>query len=174
MYELRYPIGEFEPPETVTAEQIRGWIAEIERLPADLRAAVEPLSPEQLDTPYRPEGWTVRQVVHHVADSHMNSLVRFKWALTEERPAIKIYYEERWAELPDYSELTIEESLVFLESLHRRWVVLLRSLGEKELDREFLHPDTGPVKLAWNIGLYAWHGRHHLAHVQRLAEREGW
>jgi len=174
MNELRYPIGEFEPPDPITAEHVRRWIEEIERLPANLRAAVEPLSEEQLETPYRPGGWTVRQVVHHVCDSHMNSLVRFKWGLTEDRPTIKTYFEERWAELPDYRAVPIEDSLAFLDLLHRRWVVLLRSLGEEELERELVHPEWGPVKLVRTIGLYAWHGRHHLAHVRRLAEREGW
>jgi len=171
--DLRYPIGRFEPPAAVTAGQVEAWIGDIERLPADLRAMVEPLSPAQLDTPYRPGGWTVRQVVHHLADSHMNSLVRFKWALTEDRPTIKTYYEERWAELADYAE-PIGLSLDFLDALHRRWVVLLRSLSPADLEREFVHPDTGIVKLATNVGIYAWHGRHHLAHVENLLRRKGW
>ena len=170
MHDLRYPIGEFEPPADVTGEQVDAWIRDIERLPADLRAVVEPLSPEQLDTPYRPGGWTVRQVVHHLADSHLNSLVRLKWALTEDRPTIKAYSEDRWAELADY-RAPIEVSLDFLDALHRRWAALLRALAPADLEREFVHPDSGPVRLAVNVGVYAWHGRHHLAHVENLLRR---
>ncbi len=170
---LKYPIGEFEPPAEVTGGQVEAWIREIERLPAELRALVEPLSPEQLDTPYRPGGWTVRQVVHHLADSHLNSLVRFKWALTEDRPTIKAYWEDRWAELADYAE-PIEVSLDLLDALHRRWVALLRSLGPEQLAREFVHPESGPVELAVNVGIYAWHGRHHRSHIENLLRRRGW
>ena len=172
--ELRYPIGRFRAPPEVTAPTVDGWIAEIERLPGELRRAVEPLSPEQLETRYRPGGWTIRQVVHHVVDSHLNSYVRFKWALTEDRPRIKTYYEERWAELPDYGAAPVGLSLELLDVLHRRWVVLLRALGPAELAREFLHPDTGVVRLDVNIGIYAWHGRHHLAHVEGVVRRMGW
>ena len=170
---LRYPIGEFVPPDSVTHEHVRAWIADLERLPEDLRRRVEPLDEEQLDTPYRPEGWTVRQVVHHLADSHVNSLVRFKWALTEERPTIKTYDEERWAELPDYG-LPLSFSLDLLDALHARWTELLKALGRDELQREFVHPDLGPVALEVNVGIYAWHGRHHLAQVESLARRRGW
>lgn len=172
--ELRYPIGRFAPPATISAAQVTAWIDDIERLPADLRAAVEVLSAEQLDTPYRPGGWTVRQVVHHLPDSHLNSLIRFKWALTEEQPAIKTYHEDRWAELADYRVVPIEVSLALLDALHERWVALLRSLGPAELARELQHPEWGTVRLDVLIALYAWHGRHHLAHVRRLAERQGW
>jgi DinB superfamily len=172
--DLRYPVGRFTPPAVVSREQVETWIGEIARLPAALRAAVAPLSPAELDTPYRPGGWRVRQVVHHLADSHMNSYIRFKWALTEDRPLIKAYFEDRWAELPDYASVPIETSLELLEALHRRWVGVLRGLGPVELSREFLHPESGPVRLDVNVGIYAWHGRHHLAHVTRLAEREGW
>jgi hypothetical protein len=172
--ELRYPIGRFHPPAHVSGEQVRAWIDDIERLPAALRAAVERLTPGQLDTPYRPGGWTVRQVVHHVVDSHLNSFIRFKWALTESRPTIKAYFEDRWAELPDYSDTPIETSLRLLEALHERWVFLLRGLDADDLQREFVHPDSGPVRLDMNVGIYAWHGRHHLAHITGLVEREGW
>lgn len=172
--DLRYPIGTFDPPAHISADQVAWWIDEIEHLPAALRSAVEPLTEAQLSTPYRPEGWQVRQVVHHVVDSHMNSYIRFKWALTEERPTIKTYYEDRWAELADYSAVPVAVSLALLDALHTRWVALLRSLDANELRLEFVHPDAGPVSLATNIGIYAWHGRHHLAHVTRLAEREGW
>jgi hypothetical protein len=172
--DLRYPIGPFEAPDPITPEQVTAWIDEIEHLPTALRSVVEPMSGAQLDTRYRRGGWTVRQVVHHVVDSHVNSYVRFKWALTEDRPTIKTYFEERWAELPDMVSFPVAGSLTLLEALHARWVDLLRGLSAADLQREFLHPDTGPVRLDRNVGLYAWHGRHHLAHITRLAEREGW
>ncbi len=172
--DLRYPIGEFAPPDTITAEQVNAWIDEIAALPRALRRTVTPLTEHQLDTPYRPSGWTVRQVVHHVPDSHLNSLIRFKWALTEDRPTIKAYDEKGWAELPDYATVPIAHSLDLLETLHVRWVGLLRSLGRTQLQREFVHPESGPVSLAETIGVYAWHGRHHLAHIERLIERKGW
>lgn len=174
MTDLRYPIGEFTAPDEITPEMIAGWIDEIERLPGDLRAAVAGLSDEQLDTPYRPDGWTVRQVVHHVGDSHLNSLIRFKWTLTEDRPKIKAYFEDRWAELADYRDVPIELSLTFLESLHGRWVILLRSMNEKDFRREFVHPDFGVVRLDGAVGTYAWHGKHHVAHITELAKRQGW
>lgn len=171
--ELQYPIGEYEPPSRATREQIDGWINRIETLPSRFRAAVEPLSEPQLDTPYRPGGWTVRQLVHHVPDSHLNSYIRFKWALTEERPAIKAYHEDRWAELAD-SQGPVATSLDLLTALHRRWVSLLRSLDGPQLERELVHPDLGPQRLDIYIGLYAWHGDHHLVHVENLVAREGW
>lgn len=170
---MRYPIGLFSPPDPVTPAHVDAWVAEIEVLPTDLRRTVAPLTDRQLDTPYRPSGWTVRQVVHHLADSHMNSCVRFKWALTEDRPTIKTYDEQGWAELPDYRG-PIAVSLDLLDALHRRWARLLRGLDGSQLRREFVHPDTGPVVLAETVGVYAWHGRHHLAHIERLMEREGW
>ena len=169
----RYPIGEFLPPDPVTHDQVAAWIDDIAALPADLRRTVSALTGGQLDTPYRPGGWTVRQVVHHLPDSHMNSLVRFKWALTEDRPVIKAYDEKGWAGLPD-ARGPIGPSLDLLDALHRRWAVLLRSLTWAQLQREFVHPESGPIALAVNVGAYAWHGRHHLAHVERLIEREGW
>lgn len=171
---LRYPFGKFEYDQEATSEKLIRWIDQIEELPAQVRAAVEGLTDEQLDTPYRLGGWTVRQVVHHVGDSHMNSLVRFKWALTENEPAIKAYDQSGWAELADYRDVPIETSLTFLEALHVRLVALLRSLNEEDLARRFVHPEQGSVTLARNIGLYAWHGRHHLAHITALTEREGW
>jgi hypothetical protein len=172
--DLRFPIGRFTEPQDASTEQVDLWIDELERFPAAFRAVVEPLTDEQLDTPYRPGGWTVRQVVHHVADSHLNSFVRFKWALTERRPEIKTYFEDRWAELPDYEEVPVRTSLDFVDALHRRWVGLLRGLAPADLAREFLHPESGAVRLDANIGIYAWHGRHHLAHITGLVEREGW
>ena len=174
MTNLRYPIGKFEYEGEITDEDVARWIDQIETSPQQVRAAVENLSDEQLDTPYRPGGWTVRQVVHHIGDSHMNSLVRFKWALTEDEPAIKAYDQVGWAELADYRDVPIDTALTFLEALHVRLVALLRSLDSDDLARRFIHPELGLVTLAWNIGLYAWHGRHHLAHITHLKVREGW
>ena len=171
---LRYPIGRFVPPAAPGADEVNAWIDDIRTLPARLRALVEPFTDAQLDTPYRPDGWTARQVVHHVADSHVNSFVRFKWALTEDAPVIKAYFEERWALLPDTLHAPVSLSLDLLDALHARWCVLLEGLGPEQLERTFLHPDSGPVRLDANIGIYAWHGRHHLAHVEELARREGW
>ncbi|MDE0103901.1 MAG: bacillithiol transferase BstA [Bryobacterales bacterium] len=171
--DLRYPIGRFEPPEPVTSEHVQAWIEDIAALPSDLRRTVAVLSDKQLNTRYRPGGWTARQVVHHLPDSHMNSYVRFKWALTEDRPTIKAYDEKAWAMLPD-SKVSVDHSLDLLEALHRRWVNLLRGLTWAELQREFLHPDSGPSKLAVMVGAYAWHGRHHLAHIDQLVVRRGW
>ena len=170
---LQYPIGKHEIAEPPARERVAAWIDDIAALPADLRRTVSPLADSQLDTPYRPAGWTVRQVVHHLPDSHMNSLVRFKWALTEDRPLIKAYDEKGWAELPD-ARGPIGPSLDFLEALHARWVALLRSLSWAQLQREFVHPESGAATLAATVGSYAWHGRHHLAHIERLIEREGW
>ena len=174
MTDLRYPVGEFEMAGQTTEEERRKLIDEIAAAPAGLQAAVAGLSPEQLDTPYRPNGWTVRQVVHHVPDSHLNSYVRFKLALTEEEPTIKPYDEARWAELEDTRSTPVEVSLALLESLHERWVRLLRSLGPEEFARAFRHPERGVVTLEQNVALYAWHGRHHIAHVTSLRERMGW
>lgn len=172
--DLRYPIGRFVKPDVVSPAQVASWIGEIEDLPAELRSVVERLSPDQVETAYRPGGWTVRQVVHHLADSHLNSFIRFKWALTEDRPTIKPYWEDRWASLPDYSMTPAATSLQLLDALHARWVNLLRALDAAQLQREFVHPESGTIRLDVNIGLYAWHGRHHLAHITRLVEREGW
>ena len=171
--DLRYPIGKFLPPDPVTRDQVAAWIDDIAGLPGDLRRTVSALTDGHLDTPYRPGGWTVRQVVHHLPDSHMNSLVRFKWALTEDRPVIKAYDEKGWAGLPD-ARGPIGPSLELLDALHRRWTELLGSLTWAQLQREFVHPESGPVALTVNVGAYAWHGRHHLAHVERLIQREGW
>ncbi len=147
---------------------------EIAGTPANLRSAVKGLSDAQLDTPYRAGGWTVRQVVHHVPDSHLNSYVRFKLALTEDEPTIKPYAEDRWAELADTKSTPIEVSLTLLESLHDRWVRLLRSLSTEDWKRTFRHPDLGAMNLEKTLALYAWHGRHHVSHVTELRKREGW
>ena len=171
--DLRYPIGQFSPSGPVTRDQVDAWTDDIAALPADLRRTAATLTDNQLDTPYRPGGWTVRQVVHHLPDSHMNSLVRFKWALTEDRPVIKPYDEKGWAALPDV-RAPIAPSLDLLDALHRRWVDLLRGLSWPQLQREFVHPESGAATLAATVGAYAWHGRHHLAHIERLIVREGW
>jgi len=169
----RYPIGKFECKGEITNEVVKTWIEEIEELPGLLRSVVKNMNMEQLDTPYRLGGWTVRQVVHHLADSHMNAYIRFKLALTEENPTIKPYQEDKWAELRD-SKLPINVSLELLTALHKRLVQLLRSLNSNDLKRTFLHPESGEVSVGRNIGMYAWHGRHHLAHITSLASRKGW
>ncbi|MFB5674588.1 YfiT family bacillithiol transferase [Paenibacillus terreus] len=170
----RYPIGEFEAPDRFTDELLQSWIKDIAELPAKLRAAVEGLDEEQLNTPYRDGGWTVRQVVHHVADSHINSYVRFKLALTEDGPTIRPYDEGRWAELPDARQLPVEVSLSLLDSLHERWTTLLHSFGPEQFNRSFIHPESGEASLETAVGLYSWHGRHHTAHITSLAKRMGW
>src|SRR6266850_913950 len=170
----RYPIGKFEWKGGLTAKQRQRSIAEIEKTPAEFRAAIGRLSPQQLDTPYREGGWTVRQLVHHVPDSHMHSYLRFKLALTEEQPAISAYDEKVWAELPDSRETPVETSLALLEALHRRWVVLLRSMKSADFARAYRHPERGPVSLDMAVAMYAWHGRHHTAHVTALREYMGW
>ncbi|MBI3698439.1 MAG: bacillithiol transferase BstA [Acidobacteria bacterium] len=174
MTDLRYPIGRFAPEDQITEERRQRWIDEIAEVPAQIRAALQGLTPEQLDTPYRPGGWTVRQVAHHLPDSHLNSYVRFKLALTEEQPTIKPYDQERWAKLEDGRAAPVEISLALLESLHRRWVFLLRSLSPSEFARKFRHPELGEVTLERNLALYAWHGRHHVAQITSLRERMGW
>jgi len=172
--DLRYPIGKFQRIENLTDEQRRAYIDQIAEVPAQLNAALEGLKPEQLDTPYRPGGWTVRQVVHHLPDSHMNAFTRFKLALTEDEPTIKPYNEARWAELADARNAPIGPSLALLDSLHNRWVVLMRSLTPADWARKFRHPERGVVTLEDNLGMYAWHGRHHVAHITSLRERNGW
>ena len=174
MSDLRYPIGKFHFDRPTTDEQKAEQINEIAYAPANLRAAVKGLSDAQLDTPYRPEGWTVRQVTHHVPDSHLNAYVRLKLALTEDEPTIKPYAEDRWAKLSDTEATPIEVSLSLLDNLHDRWVRLLRSLHEDDWQRTFRHPELGLVSLERNLALYAWHGRHHVAHITTLRERNGW
>jgi hypothetical protein len=175
MEDLRFPIGRFvPPPKTASPEQRLEWIEQIARAPAELRAAIGGLSADQLDTPYRPEGWTIRQVAHHLPDSHMNAYTRFKLALTEDHPTIKPYREEKWAELPDSQLMPPEVSIALLDALHTRWVTLLRSLSATQLSRKFHHPETGIKTLEETLALYAWHGRHHVAHITSLRERKGW
>jgi hypothetical protein len=161
----KYPLGKFAPPSSYTEQEMLEWIDEIKSLPGKLRQAVMTLNETQLDTPYRKGGWTIRQTVHHVADSHMNALMRFKWALTEDNPTIKPYEEADWAMLAD-SRLPIEPSLRILEGIHMRWVALLQSMDNAQWDRTFIHPESGAViPLRRTLGLYAWHGNHHLAHI---------
>ncbi len=174
MSDLRYPVGKFEYQGALSETQRSGLIQQIADMPANLRSAITALSDTQLDTPYRPGGWTVRQVVHHLPDSHMNSYVRFKLALTEEEPTIKPYAEARWAELADTSTTPIDVSLTLLESLHDRWVRLLRSLSPEQWKRTFRHPDLGPMNLEKTLALYAWHGRHHGAHITELRKQMSW
>jgi len=174
MIDLRYPIGKFRYEGPPTTEQRQEFLAQIERAPELLRAAVAGLSEEQLGTPYRPDGWTVRQVVHHVPDSHLNAYIRTKLALTEDEPTIKPYAEDRWAQLADSEITPLAVSLALLDSLQERWVQLLRSLQPEDWKRSFRHPDLGPMSLEKNLALYAWHGRHHVAHITSLRERNDW
>jgi uncharacterized damage-inducible protein DinB len=170
----RYPVGKFDRTVEPTPERRREWIGAIAETPAHFRAAVQGLSDEQLDTPYRDGGWTVRQLAHHVPDSHMNALIRFKLGLTEDNPLIKTYDEARWAELEDVRATPVETSLRTLELLHERWVNLLRSMTDEQWARTIQHPEWGPMRLETMLALYAWHGRHHVAHVTRLRDRMGW
>ncbi len=174
MPDLRYPIGKFSHEGPISDELIAFWIDDVAALPAGMRTAVEGLTDEQLDTPYRPGGWTIRQVVHHVPDSHVNAYVRFKLALTEDHPTIKTYDEKGWASLPDVGITPIETNLKFLELLHEKWVELLRSVSREDFSRPFMHPINGITPLDWNLGHYAWHGRHHLAHITSTIERNAW
>jgi uncharacterized damage-inducible protein DinB len=171
--DLRYPVGKFEKIDEVTPEMRRAMIQTIAELPEKIAAAVDGLTEEQLETPYRPEGWTVRQTVHHVADSHINSLCRFKLAMTEENPTIRPYFEDRWAELAD-SRLPIDVSLKILEGIHARWIVLLESMTDEDFRRPLIHPDNGEFTIEQFLALYAWHSRHHTAHITKLRERRGW
>ena len=170
----RYPIGKFDQSITVTIEMRNDFIKTIEALPLQLRMEVENLSQKQLDTPYRDGGWTIRQVVHHLPDSHINSYVRFKLALTEDNPQIKTYEEHLWAELPDSFKTPIDVSLNLLESLHTRWAILLRSLTDEQFEKTFQHPEWGNITLSKTLALYAWHSKHHLAHITELKKKMGW
>lgn len=175
LHSMQYPIGQFVKPRSATPEDIGQWIGTLEKFPEKLRTLVVPLTNDQLNTPYRPGGWTVRQTVHHLGDSHMNAYIRFKWTLTENKPVIKAYYEDRWAALPDSLQTGIISSLNFLDLMHERLVLLLRNLKANEWEKTFIHPDTGAEhRLDSYLALYAWHSEHHYAHIQRLAEREGW
>ncbi len=173
--QLRYPIGKFKAPENYTPQMIDEYIKTIEALPALLAKAVAGLNDEQLDTPYREGGWTVRQVVHHLADSHINSYIRFKWALTENNPTIKTYEEKQWAELPEAKHAPVQLSLPLIEALHKRWVAFLRNMTPEDFHKTFFHPASKmEMTLARTAALYAWHCNHHLAHITELKKRMGW
>ena len=174
MSDPRYPIGKFHFAGPPDAGQRSNLIEDVEKTPNSLRAAVQGLSPQQLDTAYREGGWTVRQVVHHLPESHMNAYIRFKLALTEDEPLIKPYMEDRWAQLPDVQTTPPEISLALLESLHDRFVRVLRGINPAEWKRTFRHPELGTVTLEKNLALYSWHGRHHVAHITELRKRMGW
>jgi uncharacterized damage-inducible protein DinB len=172
--DLSYPIGKFEPPASLAPEMRRQWIETIAAASARLRTAVEDLNDRQLDTPYRPGGWTVRQVVHHLADSHMHSYIRFRLALTEENPTIKPYDQVKWAELPDARSAPVETSIDLLESMHNRWVALMEAMSDADFARTFVHPERGQVRLDSTLAIYAWHSLHHEAHIVGLRQRMGW
>jgi hypothetical protein len=172
--DLRFPIGRYHPPNVMSEEWRTRSIAELDRLPQELQHVVEDLDDRQLDTPYRPDGWTIRQVVHHLPDSHLNSYVRFRLALTEDSPVIKPYEEAAWAELPDAMTAPIQPSLQLLSGLHARYVLLLQSLRDNDFARTFRHPELGEKRLDWTLGLYAWHGQHHVAHIRSVRQRNHW
>lgn len=172
---LRYPIGKFSCPEVISQEQLTDWIAVLENFPKRLTNLVCNFNDEQLDTRYRPEGWSVRQVVHHVADSHHHSYIRFKWALTEDKPVIKYYYEQLWAELDDTKHAPIQISLDHLSAVHAKLVNLLKSMNSEHFDRTFIHPEHNEeTSLSENVGKYAWHSNHHYEHINSLINRKGW
>jgi hypothetical protein len=171
---LRYPVGRPGPAVAGTPELRAAWIEELAGMPGHLRAAVKGLNDAQLDTAYREGGWTVRQVVHHLADSHANSFVRFKLALTEDWPTIKPYNEKAWAELPDGKTAAIEGSLVLIEGLHARWVILLRAMNAADFERGFVRPENSRENLDRALAIYSWHCRHHVAHITGLRARNGW
>ena len=172
--DLKYPVGLFLTPAAVSREQRLEWMAILSDLPIQLRRATCGLTDEQIDTPYRPDGWTVRQVVHHLADSHMNANIRIRLALTEDSPLIKPYFEDRWAELPDARSEDVEVSLRLLEALHRRWHRLWESLTDEQFARTYRHPEMGEMRMDQVLALYAWHSAHHLAHVTNLKSRSHW
>jgi len=172
--DLRYPIGEFSSKRQITIADRAELIREIDEAPRRLREAVAGLSANQLETPYREGGWTVRQVVHHLPDSHLNAYIRCRLALTEHNPTIKPYEQQLWAELHDARTSPVEVSLALLESLHQRWIVLLKSLSPDDFARTFIHPENGTQNLDWLLQMYAWHGRHHTAQIASLRERMGW
>jgi uncharacterized damage-inducible protein DinB len=174
MADPRYPIGKFSFPASIDEPQRKQFIEQIAQAPAALRDAIKGLSDEQIETPYRDGGWTVRQVVHHVPESHMNAYIRFKLALTEAEPTIKPYMEDLWAKTHEVRDTPLEVSLTLLDSLHDRWVRLLRSLGPADWKRTFRHPELGTVSLEKSLALYAWHGRHHVAHITELKNRKEW
>ena len=172
---LKYPIGKFDAPSNISAEKLSDWISILEHFPNRFFNLISNLSDDQLNTPYRPEGWTVRQVVHHVYDSHHNAYTRFKWAMAEEKPTIKAYNEKDWANLFDAKNAPITLSLPAIATLHAKWVYLLKGLSAEDLQREFIHPEGNRIlSLTYTTGMYAWHSNHHYAHIENLLKREGW
>lgn len=172
---LRYPIGKFVKPEVITSEILAKALQTIAAFPDKLKTEVSHLSEAQLETPYRPNGWTIRQVVHHCADSHMNCFIRIKWALTENNPTIKFYYENLWAEGIDNKTMAIEPTLQFLEGLHYRLAFVMKKLSDSDLERTYLHPENNTEwKLKEVICMYGWHCKHHLAHITALKKGENW
>ena len=169
----RYPIGKFAPEENLSDARRGELIAQIAEAPAKLRAALKGLDEKQLDSPYRDGGWSVRQVAHHLPDSHLNAYVRFKLAMTEDKPTIKPYDQKAWAETAD-TKAPVEPSVALLESLHSRWVTLLKSMSAEDYKRKLNHPEAGEMTLEHMLGIYAWHGRHHVAHITALRDRMGW
>ncbi|MBA4494460.1 YfiT family bacillithiol transferase [Paenactinomyces guangxiensis] len=174
MPDVRYPIGKFKINQPITDDMRRQWLNEIETAPEQLRLSVKGLSDQQLDTPYRPEGWTIRQVVHHLPDGNLHGYIRFKLALSEVDPLIKTYDEGRWGELIDSRTAPIEISLTFFEMLHQRWAILLHSLTPDDFRRTYRHPESGTFTLEQGLALYAWHSKHHIAHITYFRERMGW
>ena len=174
MEDLRYPIGKFKRPEKFTPAERVAAIEAVAATPEAMRKALKGLKDAQLDTPYREGGWTVRQVAGHVPDSHMNAYIRFKLALTEDQPTIKTYKEGPWSELPDTKRTPVEVMLTLLESLHKRWVTLLRSIPAADWAKTFNHPENGLMNLDQLLALYAWHGKHHVAHITSLRDRMKW
>lgn len=172
--DARYPIGKYQVPTEVTPAKRAEAIGEIAEAPQQIRAAVDGLNAAQLETPYREGGWTVRQVVHHLPDSHINAYIRWRLALTEDEPTIKPYEESAWAKLEDAAHAPIEVSLKLLDALHERWVRLLQSVKDQDFARRFRHPEHGVRTLDWMLFLYAWHGKHHTAHVTELRKQKGW
>jgi len=171
---LKFPIGEFTSPSSIETSTIEAWIGSVATFPNRVEALTQNLNTEQRNWKYRPEGWTIKQVVHHCADSHMNSLIRFKLALTEDSPIIRPYWENRWAELPDSLDDNLQASLLLLKGLHQKWVLLLNQLSSQDLEREFVHPEHGKrFSLKENIGVYAWHCEHHLAHIEQAIRAMG-
>lgn len=175
LQKLKYPIGEFYCPQIITSKHLGEWISVLEHFPNRLENLVKDLSGDQLDTVYRIDGWTIRQVVHHLSDSHHHSYTRFKWALTEDKPVIKAYFEDRWAELFDSKSAPLEMSLNHIKAIHFKLVYLLKGLSDEDLDKVFIHPETNSeVPLKYNVGNYAWHSNHHYAHIENLLKRNNW
>ena len=170
---LQYPIGKFKAPDTITEQKLEEWITILEMFPSQLRDMVSEMNDSQLDTPYRPDSWTVRQLVHHIADSHQHCYIRFKWALTEDNPTIKPYEQDEWAKQPDLEGMPVEWSLRLIEAVHYKLVRLIRSMTSEDFKRTFVHPDDNSVvALKENVGVYAWHSMHHFMHIANLVKRE--